>query len=259
MDVVVLIKMVPDAAQKVDADPESGQHRTASLHLIPFDSDVHALEEALLIKERTGASVTAVTTDLPGGDIALWTALAKGATNALMVTRGRPYETVSTGELSRIYSKLLATIPHDLVLTGAQAPDDVEGELGAMVASELRLPYVSVAVSVIPSEEAGSVEVTTELGGGLRSVYEAKLPVVVGMQTSQKPPRYAAFLQVRAAQRSHRVKNVPADPTPYERKVEVVAFRKPDVGKGAEMLSGTPEEIADRLSKLFVEQEVVGG
>ncbi len=258
MDVVVLMKMVPDAAQKIDVDAASGQLKASTLNLIPFESDEHALEEALLIKERTGATVTAVTTDLPGGDVAMWTALAKGATNALLVTRGRPYEPLSTGELARIYAKLLETIPHDLILTGAQAPDDVEGELGALLAAQLHLPYISVAVAVRPDEAGHSAEVTTELGGGLRSVYEAQLPAVVGMQTSETPPRYAPFLQIRAAQRSHRTRSVAAGPTGVERKVEVTALHKPATGKGATMLEGSPEEVAVRLVEILAEKEVDG-
>lgn len=259
MDVVVLMKMVPDAAQKIEVDPGSGQLKTSTLSLIPFESDEHALEEALLIKERTGATVTAVTTDLPGGDVALWTALAKGAHNALLVTRGRPYEPLSTGELARIYAKLLETIPHDIVLTGAQAPDDVEGELGALLAARLGLPYISVAVAVQPNGSTHTAEVTTELGGGLRSVYEAELPVIVGMQTSETPPRYAPFLQIRAAQRSRRTRSVAVEPPAFERKVEVVALHKPVTGKGATMLEGDPEELVGRLVEILAEKELVGG
>ncbi len=259
MDVVVLMKMVPDAAQKIEVDAASGQLKASTLNLIPFESDEHALEEALLIKERTGATVTVVTTDLPGGDVALWTALAKGATHALLVTRGRPYEPRSTGELARIYAKLLETIPHDLVLTGAQAPDDVEGELGALLAAQLGLPYISVAVAVRPDEGTHSAEVTTELGGGLRSVYESALPLVVGIQTSETPPRYAPFLQIRAAQRSKRTRSVAVEPVPFDPKVEVVALHKPVAGKGATMLEGSPEEVAGRLVEILAEKELVGG
>jgi alkanesulfonate monooxygenase SsuD/methylene tetrahydromethanopterin reductase-like flavin-dependent oxidoreductase (luciferase family) len=39
--------------------------------------------------------------------------------------------------------------------------------------------------------------------------------------------------------------------------IEIIRMYKPEVGKGAEIISGTPEEIAEQIARLLVERGIV--
>lgn len=259
MDIVVLMKMVPDPVEEIEIDSTGRKLDGTSLRLVPMESDEHALEQALLVKEGLEASVTVIALEMPGADDVLWTALAKGATKALRITPGYPYETLSTRQLASIYSKILPTLPCDLLLTGAQAIDDVDGELGALLSARMGLPYLSMAVGVRPIAGAQRVEVVKELGGGHQSVYESPLPVIVGVQAAEKPPRYVSPLRVLRVKKSQKIESAAAPASAYDGKIDVLKLYKPTVAKRAAMLSGNPEEIADRLRQIFDEKGLLGG
>ena len=57
MDIIVLIKFVPDLVEDLEIDSQSGLLDRTFLRLIPNELDDHALEEALLLKERCSGGV----------------------------------------------------------------------------------------------------------------------------------------------------------------------------------------------------------
>ena len=67
MDIVVLIKFVPDLVEDLEIDAGTGLLDRTFLRLMPSELDDHALEEALLLTERHGGAVTVVTLDT--GDV----------------------------------------------------------------------------------------------------------------------------------------------------------------------------------------------
>ena len=83
MNILVLMKMVPDVVEELEVSSDGKALDTEFLRLILSESDDHAMEEALLLKERHGGSVTVLAVDAPEVDDALFTALAKGADRAI--------------------------------------------------------------------------------------------------------------------------------------------------------------------------------
>lgn len=255
MNTVVIMKMVPDTVEELEVDATHKKLDEQYLRLIPAEQDEHALEQALIIKEKFGGSVTVLTLDLPGCEDVLFTALAKGATKAIKISH--THETTNTRLLSKIYSSILPKIPCDIILTGTQAIDDVDGELGALLASSLNFPYAGVAIKVQPDASKKNAEIITELGGGLQASFESPLPLVVGVQSAEKPPRYVPLMKVRTAMKTMKLETMPSPPIEPEEKIEVLKLYKPEVTGRATMLSGSPEEIADNLTKIFKDKGVV--
>ena len=91
----------------------------------------------------------------------------------------------------------------------------------------------------------------TELGGGLYASYRSSLPVIVGISAAEKPPRYVPIMKVRMAMKSKKIETIPAPAPPPGSKIDVLKLYKPVVTGGAAMITGTPEQIADNLVKIF--------
>ena len=76
MNILVLMKMVPDVVEELEVAPDGASLDTEFLRLIVNGGDDHALEEALLLKERDGGTVTAV-------------AIARGLDSRILLARCR--------------------------------------------------------------------------------------------------------------------------------------------------------------------------
>ena len=83
MNYYVLLKMVPDTVEELELAPDGKSLDAEMVRLRVSDSDEHAVEEALLLKEKHGGSVTVAALEAPEVDDVLFTALAKGAGRAV--------------------------------------------------------------------------------------------------------------------------------------------------------------------------------
>lgn len=259
MNILVLQRMVPDVVEELEVAPEGKALALETLRMILSESDGHALEEGLLLKERHGGTVTVLALDAPDIDDVLFTALAKGADRAAKVTG---LETgLTTRGAAYLFSQVIAAAgslgPADLILTGTQAIDELDGSVAPLVAHFLRLPFVPIVVEVAVEKSGGTATVTKEYPGGVRGEFEVQLPAVLGIQAAEKPPRYVPVAKVRAVAKSRRIESLPAPPQLESPLVEVLEMMKPEVAGHAEMLEGAVEEIASKVCAILVERSLV--
>ncbi len=242
MDIIVLLKRVPDLVEDLEVD-DTGKaldEDCVSLKLNEFDD--HALEDALLLKEEGGGEVTVVALDGEDVDKLLYTALAKGADRALKITgAGEPD---SYRDLAGIFTEVVKGQPCDLVLTGVQAADERDGQVGPMVAAMLDQPCVEVVTSVEGGN--GHVTVHKEFSGGLMAEYEVDLPAVLGIQAARQTPRYAPVSKVRQIQQETTIEEI-GGAAAGGSEISVVEMTPPETGEGAQMLEDVEElvEILD--------------
>ncbi|MHC4548852.1 MAG: electron transfer flavoprotein subunit beta/FixA family protein [Planctomycetota bacterium] len=253
MNILVLLKMVPDVVEELEVTPDGKSLDLEFLRLIVNETDDHALEEALLLKERHGGALTAVALDGPDIDDVLFTALAKGVDRAVKVTDVD--EGLTTWAAASLLAQVLPTVadlmPADLILTGYQASDDLDGLVAPLLAHRLRLPYLGVVTGVEADPAAATCTAVKECAGGVRGEFEVALPAVLGIQGAEKPPRYVPVAKVRAAMKSGTIETVPASVRAEASPVEVVRLTKPEVAERAEMIEGSPEEVADKLCEIL--------
>src|SRR6202007_558937 len=103
--------------------------------------DACATEEALRIRERVdGGEVVVVTVGDAEAEAALRRCLAMGADRAIRVD-AEPLDPIST---ARALAGVVASESPDLVLTGVQSADSVQGSTGAALAELAGLPRVAV-------------------------------------------------------------------------------------------------------------------
>jgi electron transfer flavoprotein beta subunit len=258
MNLFVLLKMVPDTVEELELAADGKALDSAALRFKLSDPDEHALEEALILKERHGGKVTVVALESPELDDVLHTALAKGADRAVRLAVDQTaLGSVATAKVFADFFKsgAAAITPDTLLLPGAQAYDDLEGELAPYLASALQLPYLGVVCSVKPIN--GKLVAVKEFSGGLRGEFELPLPAVLGIQSAEKPPHYVPIAKVMAMRRTSRIETVDVPAPEQPAAVSVARMYKPEIAAHAQMLEGSPEEVAERIAGLLAERGLI--
>lgn len=248
MNIIVPIKQVPDLVEELEVDASGKGLDREWLKFKVNEFDDHALEEALLLKEEHGGTVTVMA--LEGDDIekALYAAAAKGADRVVKVS-GNFEGPVSNHTAAKALANAIRGMDYGLVLTGVQSVEDRDGQLGVLLAHYLGHPHISVVTHV--SIDGGKVAVQKEYGGGVVAEFEAEMPVVLGIQAARETPRYVPVAKVRLAMRSTEVEEVAAGEAGTGAGSSVSRMFKPESGGQAEMLGGSVEEIAGKLAEII--------
>jgi electron transfer flavoprotein beta subunit len=248
MDSVVLLRPVPDPVEELELNDDGNDLDRDYLGYVLNEFDDHALEEALLLKEAAGGTLTVL--GLGSADEMeqiLHTALAKGADEAIKL--GDDLSHLSVSAQTEIFVSALEGRSYDLILTGVQAADELDGQLAVRVAAKLRIPHVSVVVGADAGD--GSVRVTKEFWGGITADYQVQTPTVLGIQAARQAPRYVAVSLIRQAQQSGALSEIDVDSPPDKSGVRVVSVRVPETGEGAEMIGGDEEAAAEKIVEII--------
>jgi electron transfer flavoprotein beta subunit len=255
--IVVPIKAVPDLVEEIELTSDETDIDREFLKFVVSEWDAQALEEALLVKDACGAEVVAVgLASDPDIDQALYTAIAKGADAAVRLTGGAA-GSVLTSDRAALLAGYLAAEPADLVITGVQASDDLDGQLPPMLAAHLRQPHVSVVVGVIATE--GGITVRQEFAGGRVHEIAVRLPAVVGIQAARQAPRYAPITRIRQAMQAGGVREVAAEPVPAGQAPAVRRMYRPERAGHAQMLTGSADDVAEAIAGLLRDRGLVKG
>jgi electron transfer flavoprotein beta subunit len=197
MKIAVCVKQVPDATVHKRIDPETKRlERSGEAALNPFD--VHAVEEALRIKEAEGEGEIVVLSLGPANAMeSLRKALAMGVDRAVLVSdeAAAGSDLVATGY---VVAKGLEREDADLVLFGQQANDSDGAVLWAAVADRLRRPVISQVAELTLSDGKVRGKRQTEFG---YDVIEAPLPAVVAVSDAINEPRYPSLKGIMGAKK----------------------------------------------------------
>lgn len=255
MKIAVLTKQVPDLVEGLEIDASGKALDPDSLRYILSEADDHALEQALLIRERSGSRVEVFALDVGEARENLIAALAKGADRVTMLQAGLEAPPGSHA-LAQLFAAALGGLSYDLILTGVRAIDDLDGSLGGLLAGTLNLPYVGLVRKVELGPNAESVIVQKEYPGGYITELEVRLPAVLGIQSAEQPPRYVPVSRLRQVMKTAQVGEESIAP-PETPAVTVERMFKPEEGAGAAMLSGEPEEVARQIAKVLAERHLL--
>ena len=194
MDVVVLVKYVPDPA----GTPKLGedflvQRDGTDGSLDPGDE--YAVEAGLQAVEAHGGEVTLVSM---GPEIAMGAVrkgLSMGAHQGVLVTDPalRGADALAT---ARVLAAAISRTPFDLVLSGSESTDGYTGTLPMAVAELLGIPAVTFARKIEIADGKVRVERQTDQG---YDVIEAPLPALVSVTGSAAEPRYATLRGIMAS------------------------------------------------------------
>ena len=250
------MKAVPDLVEEIELTPDETDIDREFLKFVLNEWDSQALEEALLVKDATGAEVVAVgLAEDPDIDQALYTAIAKGADAAVKISGGDG--STRTGDRAALLAGYLSSEPADLVITGVQAADDLDGQLPPMLAAHLGQPHVSVVVGVTAAD--GAITVRQEFAGGRVHELRVELPAVIGVQAARQAPRYAPISRIRQAMQAGELREAAADPAAAAPAPAVRRLFRPEQATHAEMLDGDADEVAEAIADLLRSRGLVKG
>jgi electron transfer flavoprotein beta subunit len=248
MKIAVPVKFVPDLVEELNIDPSGTALDSTWLRLIINEFDDHAVEQAILLKERGGGQVTVLTIESEGADDFLFAAAAKGTDQLIKLTGD--FSNSNNHALARAYAGILKELLPDLILTGVQAHNDLDGSVGPLLAENLGLPYVGYVAGVTITGD--KVTARKEYSGGLVAEVEVKLPAVLGIQASEQPPRYIAYSKIRQVMGTAKIEEKPVS-LDLSGGIPVSRMFKPEVAERATMLEGGVEDVADKLVAIFKE------
>lgn len=250
MNIVVPLIQVPDLVEELEFNADATDLDRDAIKLQLSEWDDQALEEALCLKDASGATVIAVTPEGAEADSLLFTALAKGADRAVKLTAGLPEgERVGHARLAAVFADAVGKIGADLVLTGVQSVEDVDGQVSTLLAARLGLPHVSVVVGV--DVDGGTAIVKQEYSGGVMAELGVTLPAVLGIQAARQAPRYAPVSKVRQVQKTATLEELAVEGAEPGAGFKVRRVFKPEAAGRAEMLEGEPEEVAAKVVELL--------
>jgi electron transfer flavoprotein beta subunit len=255
MRIVVPMKAVPDLVEEIELTEDGTDIDREYLKFVINEWDDQALEEALLVKEASGAEVVAVgLADDPDIEQALYTAIAKGADGAVKIAGATGGDTHSR---AAAFAAWLRDNPADLVITGVQAPDDLDGQLPPAIAAHLGQPHVSVVASV--EAVAAGVRVRQEFSGGRAAELDVSLPAVIGLQAARQAPRYAPITKIRQTMQAGGITEAEVTVDGGGHGLTVRRMYAPVSSSHAEMFEGEPEDIAEKIVELLRERGLVKG
>ncbi len=256
MDIIACLKRVPLTAEaEVKVDSSGKDIVKERLTFDMNESDTYALEEAILIKEKFGGSLTVISAGTPDAEETLRIAMAKGADNAIRI-KAEDYDQLDGYLTAQLISQALKGRKFDLVLTGCMATDDYYSQVGVVLAEILGIPHASFVtkLEIIDSK----AQVYRELEGGLLEHLEMSLPALFTIQTGINEPRYASLIAIRKAAKKE-ITVLGKNDLPVEAQPNIVIdeLYPPPVGKRAEIITGAPDESAAKLAQVLKSKGLV--
>ena len=197
MDVVVLVKQVPDTESLIQIAEDSVSIKTGDLKWIINPYDEFAVEEALQIRETQGGTVTILSMGPEKATEAIRTALAMGADSGVLIN-----DPMTAGGDALTTAKVLAAalkeIPYDLIIAGQRAVDGDNYQVGSAVAEYLGIPQISLVIK----EEIfnGKIRCHRVFEGGT-VVVETPFPALFTTQRGLNEPRYASLPGIMKAKK----------------------------------------------------------
>ena len=197
MNIVVLVKQVPDSGSERALDSSDNTVARASADNVINEMDEYAIEEALTVKESQGGEVTVLTVGPAGATDAIRKALSMGADKAVHVTDEAIHGSCAV-QTSAVIAAALSQLEYDLVVCGAESTDGQVSVMPALLSERLGIPHLSGARKL--TVEGSTLKVERQTDGGFWAL-EAQTPAIVSTWDTINEPRYPSFKGIMAAKK----------------------------------------------------------
>ena len=242
MKILVTAKRVTDPDAKIKVKPDGTGIETVGLEfkLNPFCEN--AIEAGVVLTEKLGGELVAVTIGSDDAVANLRTALAMGADRGIHVQATD--DQLDSDLTARILAKVYEIEKPDLFILGKQAVDGDSNQVTQLVAEFLGLPQACFVSKI--EADGGKLKITREIDGGLETV-EVALPAVISADLRLNTPRLPTLPNVPKAKRKEvkvlKMGDLGVDPT---LKVVSVGYEAPPQRKGGIKVK-TVQELVDKL------------
>jgi electron transfer flavoprotein beta subunit len=246
MNIVVLVKQVPDTESERKLVPGAGTLDRAVADGVINELDEYAIEEGLRIAEAHGGEVTILSVGPAKATESIRKALSMGADKAVHVLDDgiAGSDALAT---SAVLAAALTSVGFDLVIAGAESTDARTGVVPAMLAERLGVPQLTLASKV---EISGTDVTVRRMSDEGYDVVSAGLPAVISVLEKINEPRYPSFKGIMAAKK---------------KPVQALTLAELGVDAGSVGLGGSLTSVADfaarppRAAGVVVKDEGDGG
>jgi electron transfer flavoprotein beta subunit len=197
MNIVVLVKQVPDSGAERSLRTDDNTVDRGSANNVINEMDEYALEEALRVAEAHGGEVTVLTMGPERAAESIRKALSMGPDKAVHVSDEALHGSCAVAT-SRVLAAALGTLSPDLVLCGAESTDGRVQVLPHMLAERLGIAALTGARKLTVEGSTLTIERQTEEG---YEVVTAETPAVVSVWDTINEPRYPSFKGIMAAKK----------------------------------------------------------
>jgi len=258
MDIIVLVKQVPDTESLIEIDADGVSIKKQDIKWVMNPYDEIAVEEALQIREAKGGSVTVVSMGGQKAIETIRTALAMGADKGVHIN-----DPAAEGSDALATAKILAAackqIPFELIIAGHRAVDEDNYQVAAGVAEFLGIPQVSMVIKAELLD--GKIKCQRTVEGGTVTV-EATLPALFTTQRGLNEPRYASLPGIMKAKKkpvdAKTIADLGIDPATVgaaNRRVKIKKLNFPPERQAVRMVDGeTPGDKAAELVRILHEE-----
>ena len=189
MKILVCLKQVPDTT-KIKTDPKTSTLIRAGVPSILNPSDHFALEQALKIKEKYGAEITAISMGLPQAKSVLRLALALGVDKTFLIS-DRALAGSDTWATAYTLSQATKKLGNfDLILCGQMAIDGDTAQVGPELDGQLNIPQITCCTSF--DIEGNNIIATQEADDKIRTL-QTTFPCLLTMKQSKDYRRNAIY------------------------------------------------------------------
>jgi electron transfer flavoprotein beta subunit len=250
MKIMVCLKQVPHQDARLDVRPDGSWIQEDNIKFEINSYDTYALEEALRIKDAGQAEVVVVSIGPDRVTQSLRTALGMGADRAVHVKDPEADASDPLG-VAKILAAIAKAENPDLVLMGLMADDGNSAAVPPMLAELLNFASTTSVMKVTRSN--GAIRAERELEGGALEVVDLTGPTVLSVQTGINQVRYASLKGIMAAKKKPIDTKSLADlglsgkVGAAAAKMKIEKVYHPPKGKGAEMVTGSTDEIVSKL------------
>jgi electron transfer flavoprotein beta subunit len=197
MNIVVLVKQVPDSGSERNLTAEDKTVDRGSANNVINEMDEYAIEEALRIQEAHGGEVTVLTVGPAQAGESIRKALSMGPDKAVHVLDPALHGSCALGT-SKVLAAAIGRIGPDLVICGAEATDGRVQVIPHMIAERLGLAALTGTRKLTIDGGTLTAERQTEEG---YEVVTAATPAVVSVWDTINEPRYPSFKGIMAAKK----------------------------------------------------------
>ena len=197
MNIVVLVKQVPDTwAERRLSETDNTLDRE-SVDAVINEIDEYAIEEGLRLKEAQGGEVTILSMGPERTTESIRKALSMGADKAVHVSDPALHGACAI-QTAKVLAKALGTVEWDLVVAGSESTDARLSVVPALLAEALDVAQLTHARKV--TVDGSTVTIERQRDDGYTSVH-GQLPAVVSVVEKINEPRYPSFKGIMAAKK----------------------------------------------------------
>ena len=260
MNLIVCLKQIVDMKQ-IRIKKETREPVLEGLPLLFGDMDKNALEEAVMLKEKEGGKVTAISVGSPKLRETIKDALAGGADDALILIDPL-FVHLDSSRTAKVLTRAIQKAgQYDLILLGEGSTDNYSGQVGPRLAELLDLPAITYVRHLEYAD--GKIRATRNMEESFE-VVEVQPPALITVTSGINQPRIPSLMQILRAAKKPVQEWTSSDigltaEALGEGETKVLSNLAPLQQRKGVIFEGNLEENIDNLVNSLLKEGVLGG